>query len=53
MYLQNIYIFTKYLRQYLSCEIAHYGKSSIFVFQDIFTSTDKIFILGGGLCTRQ
>ena len=34
--------FTKYLRQtYFSCEIAHYGKSSISVFPLIFTSTDK------------
>ena len=35
--------FTKYLRQTIvSCEIAHYGKSSISVFQEISTSTDKI-----------
>ena len=30
-------------------EIAHYGKSSISVFQEIFTSTDEIFIPGGRL----
>ena len=33
-------------------EITHYGKSSIF-FQEIFTSTDKNFISGGGLNVRQ
>ena len=33
--------FTKYLRQLqFSCEIVHYGKSSIYVFQEIFASTD-------------
>ena len=37
--------FAKYSRQLMfSCDIAHYGKSSIFAFQDIFTITDKIFI---------
>ena len=35
------------------CKIAHYGKSLIFVFQGIFTSTEKIFITEGGLSTRQ
>ena len=35
------------------CEIAHYRKSSVSVFQKIFNSTDKIFISGGGLSTRQ
>ena len=29
------------------------GKSSISVFQEIFTSTDKIFFLGEGMSTRQ
>ena len=32
---------------YFSYEIAHCRKSSVSVFQEIFTSTDKIFILGG------
>ena len=46
--------FTKYLRQTLVlCEIAHYGKSSVSVFQKIFTSTDRIFISGRGPGTRQ
>ena len=31
----------------------HHGKSTISVFQEIFTSADKIFILGGRLSTRQ
>ena len=35
------------------CEIAHHGKSSVSVFQEIFTSTDKVFISGGGPSTRQ
>ena len=35
------------------CEIVHYGKSSISVFQEIFASTDKIFISGGRIITRQ
>ena len=35
------------------CGILHYGKSSISVLQEIFSSTDKIFISGGGLRTRQ
>ena len=45
----------KYLRQTLvfSCEIAHYGESSISIFQGIFTSTDKTFISDGGLSTKQ
>ena len=34
-------------------QIAHYRKSSISAFQEIFTSTDKIFFLGGELRTRQ
>ena len=29
--------------------MAHYDKISISIFQQIFTSTDKIFISGGGL----
>ena len=36
-----------------SCEISHCEKNSISVFQEIFTVTDKIFISGGGLSTRQ
>ena len=36
-----------------SCEIAHYEKSQISIFQEIFASTDKTFISGGGLSTRQ
>ena len=32
--------------------IAHYGKSSVSVFQEIFTSANKIFISGRGLSTR-
>ena len=35
-----------------SCEIAHYGKSSTSVFQEIFISTDKIFISREGLRTK-
>ena len=38
---------------YISCEITHYRRSSITVFQEIFGSTDKNFILGGGINTRQ
>ena len=38
---------------WFSCEIAHYEKLSISVFQEIFTSADNIFISGGGLSTRQ
>ena len=34
-------------------EIVHYGKSSISVFQEIFTSNDKIFFLEGRLSTRR
>ena len=33
-------------------ETEHHGKGLIFVFQDIFGSTDKIFILWGGGSTR-
>ena len=28
-------------------KIAHYGKSSISIFQEIFASTDKTFLSGG------
>ena len=35
-----------------SCETAHKGSSSISVFQEIFISTDKIFISGEGQCTK-
>ena len=42
------------LRQTLDlCEVAHKGKSSISVFQEFFTSTDKIFVSVDGLSTRQ
>ena len=34
---------------YFSCEIEHYGKSSISIFQELLTCTDKTFILTGGL----
>ena len=37
---------------HFSCETAHYGKSSISIFQQLFASIDKIFILGGRLGTR-
>ena len=50
----NLQSFTKYLRQTLvPCEIARYGKSSISDFLEIFASTEKTFISGGGLSTRQ
>ena len=39
--------FTKYLRLTLvSCEIAHYGKSLISVFQQVLASIEKKFYLG-------
>ena len=38
---------------WFSCETTHYGKCSMFIFQEIFASADEIFILGGGLSTRQ
>ena len=31
------------------CEVAHYGKYSISIFQNFFASTDTIFISGEGL----
>ena len=34
-------------------EITHYGVSSISIFQEIFASTDKTFVSGGGLSNRQ
>ena len=43
--------FTKYLRQWFSCEMTYYGKNPISVFQEIFDRTDKILIWGGGLST--
>ena len=51
----DVQSFSKYLTQifYFSCEIAHYGKSSTSVFQEIFIIADKIFISGEGLSTRQ
>ena len=53
----NLQSFAKYLRLTLvllfSCDIEHYGESSISVFQEIVTSTDKSFISGTGLSTRQ
>ena len=36
-----------------SCEIAHYGKSSISIFQEIFVSTDKLIFSGGSLSTSK
>ena len=45
-YSENIWDKFKFL-----CETAHYGKSLISVFQEIFISTDKILISGEGLCT--
>ena len=38
---------------YFSCEIVLYMKNSIPVFREIFASTDKILILGGGLSIIQ
>ena len=38
---------------HFSCEIAHCSKSPISVFQEIFTSIDKVLISRGGLSTRQ
>ena len=43
--------FTKYLRQ-TSCEIAKYRKVLTSIFQQLFASINKSFILGGGLGTR-
>ena len=46
--------FKKYLRQTLGFMWNRaLRQSAISVFQDIFASTDKIFILGEGLSTRQ
>ena len=45
-------LFTKYLRLF-PCKAAHYGKTLISVFQDIFASMNKIFILEGRLGTRK
>ena len=42
---------TKYLRK-TSCEVKHYGESSISIFKESFASTDKIFCLGGRMGTR-
>ena len=45
--------FTKYLRlTIVLCEIAHYGKSLISVFQEFFASINKSFILSGTLNTK-
>ena len=46
--LQNIWD-----KLWFSCDVAHYEISSVFVSQKIFTSTDKIFPLEGGLRTKQ
>ena len=49
MKLHELQSFTKYLRKTQEnklekiFEIAHYGKTSIAIFQEIFTSTNKIF----------
>ena len=46
-------LFKKHLRPALGfMQNAHYGKSSISVFQKIFASINKIFISGGGLRTK-
>ena len=37
---------------YFFCEIAPYGKSSISIFQEFFTSIEKILILGARLSAR-
>ena len=51
--LKYIQSFTKYFRLILVlCEIAHYGKSLISVFQRFFATINKIFILAGRLSTR-
>ena len=49
------YVYTSlFFRQTLDlCEVAHKGKSSISVFQEFFTSTDKIFISVDRVSTRQ
>ena len=45
--------YKKYLRQTLAfCELSHYGKGSISIFEEFSATTDKIFILGGRLGTR-
>ena len=45
--------FTKYLRQLsFPCEIAHYGRNLISVFQEFFAGIDKSYILAGRLGTR-
>ena len=31
------------------CELAHHGKSPMSIFQKIFASMGKVFVLGGGL----
>ena len=36
----------------LSCEIVHYGKSSISIFQEFLASINKIFFLGERPSTR-
>ena len=37
---------------WLSCEIVHYVKSLISVFEEFFASINKILILAGRLATR-
>ena len=44
---QNIWVKLEF-----SCEIERYGNSIIPAFQEIFTSTHKIFILDGELSAR-
>ena len=46
-YIPNIWDKLKFL-----CEIVHYGKNSISIFEEFFASIDKIFILAGRLDTR-
>ena len=45
--------FTKYLKPtQFSCEIVHYEKSLISLFEEFFASINKIFILAGQVGTR-
>ena len=37
---------------WLLCEVPHYGKSLVSVFQEIFSVINTIFVLGGGMDTR-
>ena len=46
---QKIAIASRWHKLWFSCEIVHYGKSSISIFQESFASAGKIFISGEGL----